>query len=193
MKRAVAIWRHSLSVLWRNLWAFLLASVAFMAGGFFILPLAPLLFGIFMMAETAVAGGKPGARDVFSGFSHFTTAWAFGLILLASSFSIFAVVTGAIVWGASPMTATLAFMAASFFMGTVSLVVFCAIPLCIGGDMGVLASVRDAGGLVKERFWTAVLLAALVVIMQALFSATILGIGLSYAFGAIAFTLFARD
>lgn len=193
MKRALKIWRRSLSILWENMGAFLVASIAFMAGSILVLPIAPLFFGLFMMAGSAAGGESPRARDILEGFSHFCAAWAFAIILLSSSFLIFAVVIGAIVWGASPMSVTLAFMAASFFMGTISLVVFCAMPSYISEGGGVLHSLNKAGGLIKRRFSTAVMLAFAVAMMQLLFSPTLVGIGLPYAFGAIAFTLFARD
>lgn len=59
----------------KNYVALIVGAVIAGFGSIFLITIAPLVYGMFIMGVKAAEGGKPQAGDVFKGFNHFLEGW----------------------------------------------------------------------------------------------------------------------
>ncbi|MBD3388026.1 MAG: hypothetical protein GF416_03165 [Candidatus Altiarchaeales archaeon] len=80
----------------RNFIALVLATLAASVLSIFIVTVAPLFFGLYVMAVKALKGRKPLTGDVFKGFDYFILSWVLFIIVGAMSLAglIFLIVPG---------------------------------------------------------------------------------------------------
>ncbi len=73
--------------------AFTIATVIAVLGSFLIITIAPLTFGLYIMALKAISGEEVKSTDVFKGFNYFITSWVLMIVeIVAISIGFMALV-----------------------------------------------------------------------------------------------------
>jgi len=179
--KSIEVIISSFKVLFDNIVAFFLAFLIWIFLGFFIIPIPPLLFGLYYMANKAIKGDKPSWKDVFKGFDYLVISWALvilGFIICGILIGIFLIIAYSDIGGF--FIILISFLVTIIIVGIMGYVSNYAIPVIIEKNIGLFPAIKESISLFRRKFITTITVSVLIIIIQFALVMTVIGIVVAY-------------
>ncbi|MCL2862746.1 MAG: hypothetical protein FWE54_01415 [Methanimicrococcus sp.] len=161
-----------------NAVAFIVGLLITIVGSIFIIPMAPLFYGLYSMAVKGASGEKVSIGDIFIGFksvSAFIRSWIYWIIyiIIIIIISIISSILGSIHWVLAIIASLL-----SIIWG---LVAFFSIYIYVSSDVGAISAFKESFNVLKNNLLMTIL-TYIVYAVLCIIGFILLGIGIFITF-----------